>query len=149
MALKMLPLEAMTLLHEGHALPDWPGKAQPRTILRRPKGSQRRACIIEANEIRPRGRAGVRRRARATQDVHDHFRPPDRAPLYGGRSGGLALRARRGRSRRVPLHARDSSKRLSRQALDDAAVRRVWHARGNERALQAAARGCGTAAAAW
>ena len=41
----------------------------------------------------------------------------------------------------VPVHARHSPDRLPRQAVDDAAVRRVRHARGDQRALQAAARG--------
>ena len=42
---------------------------------------------------------------------------------------------------RVPVHARHPPDRLPRQALDDAAVRRVRHARGDQRALQGAARG--------
>ena len=52
---------------------------------------------------------------------------------------GHRLRARHRRPGRVSLHARHPSDRLPRQALDDAAVRRVRHAGGDQRALQGAA----------
>ena len=66
-------------------------------------------------------------------------RPIER--LYTARgSRGRRLRTRHQRSGRVSLHARHSSDRLPRQAVDDAAVRGVRHARGHQRALQDAAR---------
>ena len=67
-------------------------------------------------------------------------RPIDR--LYTADDlAGLRLRARPQRSGRVSLHARHPPDRLPRQALDDAAVRRLRHAGGDQRALQDAAGG--------
>ena len=64
----------------------------------------------------------------------DRLYTPDDLP-------GFDYHARPQPSRRVSLHPRHPSDRLPRQALDDAAVRRVRHAGRDQRALQGAARG--------
>src|SRR5580700_3709743 len=53
MALKMLPLEVMHTPARGPRPVSRPEKAQPRTILRSPNGSQSRAYIIEAMKSAP------------------------------------------------------------------------------------------------
>ena len=80
---------------------------------------------------------GRRERARDFRTIS--LRPIDR--VYGPSDvAGARLRARPRRSRRLPVHARHPRDRLPRQALDDAAVRRVRHARSDQRALSAPAR---------
>ena len=83
-------------------------------------------------------RAGAEdRRERAAEFTTISGRPIERA-LHGRRRRGHRSPASPGR---VSLHARHPRDRLSRQALDDAAVCRLRHARGDQRALQGAARG--------
>ena len=85
----------------------------------------------KARLTKPR-RSATSRFTNSEQEVN---RASTRAPRYRrpARSGSWLARL-------VSVHSRDSSDRISRQALDDAPVRRIWQRHGHERALQVPAR---------
>ena len=106
-------------------------------------------AVHEERERRIRAPAlAVRRPGPGAEEVpgtrrpfHHGLGPSHRAPLHAHRPRRSRLPTRPQRSRCVSLHAWHPSFRLSRQALDDAAVRRLRHAGGDQRPLQGAAAG--------
>ena len=76
---------------------------------------------------------------RGRREPH-RVRPADRAGLRARGAGGLRPGDPARRAGRVPVHPRRLPDDVHRPAVDDAAVRRVRHRRGVQRALPAAAR---------
>ena len=74
----------------------------------------------------------VRKSPERATVVHDDLRPADRTALRGRRPGRLDSARDLGSPGAFPLHARHPPDRLPRQALDDAAVRRLRHAGGDQ-----------------
>src|SRR5205085_4634181 len=82
----------------------------------------------------------IRRRAGAAgRALHDYLGCREPAAADAGHGGGR-LRPRPRLSGRVPVHARGLPVDVSRTPVDDAAVRRLWHGRGDEHAVPVPAR---------
>src|SRR6266542_2737446 len=96
----------------------------------------RSAAIITRYEERDGGPGGEEI-VRAGYPVHDDLRQADRASLHGSRCS----KPRAAGAWRVSLHAGHSPHRLPRPTLDDAAVRGLRNAGGDEPALQGAPQG--------
>src|SRR5260370_33701173 len=82
------------------------------------------------------GRPLPERQARAEGKRDDDVWPATAAALYAGGPGGVDLRREARLPGRIPLYPRRLPLDVSRAALDDPAIRRLWQRGGDESPLQ-------------